>query len=206
VAQSSLRQPIANKAWCCASRSDRRTLIVATAMELLDKQGECAVTMRNIASNLGVGTMTLYTYVKSLDELRYLITQHGFELLNQGCKNASTLASEKSWRGGAENYLRFAIENPNLYNFMFSTPVSNRPEDEKLIQGGFNVLLDKVRDQLRSPSLTGPQLEKEARIAAGRFWVALHGLATLTIAGRTHIITDDTSQLLEEILKQNSPS
>jgi hypothetical protein len=88
---------------------------------------------------------------------------------------------------------------------MFSTPLANRPEDAKLIEGGFNVLLDKVRTRLEKRGLTGDELDREARMAAGRFWVALHGLATLAIAGRIGLITPDTQALLEEILKQNSP-
>jgi AcrR family transcriptional regulator len=199
-----LRPPI-NKAWCCANRDERKHLIVETALDLLDKQGECAVTMRAIASTLGVGTMTLYTYVRSLEDLHHLMTRRGFEKLNEGCKSASTLESQNSWRGGAQNYLKFALENPNLYNFMFSTPVSNRPEDAKLAEGSFQVLLDKVRNRLDHSGTPSSQLDKKARMAAGRFWVALHGMATLAIAGRTNIITPDTTELLEEILKQNSP-
>lgn len=198
-------RPPTNKAWCCANRDERKHLIVETALDLLDKEGECAVTMRAIASSLGVGTMTLYTYVKSLEELHHHMTRRGFEKLNNGCKNASTLASQNSWRGGAESYLKFALENPNLYNFMFSTPLSDRTEDVKLAQGSFQSLLDKVRNRIDQPGTPDSELDKKARIAAGRFWVALHGIATLAIAGRTKMITHDTAELFEEILKQNSP-
>ncbi|HYC81686.1 MAG TPA: TetR/AcrR family transcriptional regulator [Solirubrobacterales bacterium] len=46
-----------------------REAIVAAAMKLADEEGLEAVSMRRLAEQLGVATMTLYTYVESKDEL-----------------------------------------------------------------------------------------------------------------------------------------
>ena len=43
--------------------------IVATAIEVADREGLAAVSMRRIADQLGVGTMSLYTYVPGKAEL-----------------------------------------------------------------------------------------------------------------------------------------
>jgi AcrR family transcriptional regulator len=50
-----------------------REKIVATALAIADAEGFAAVSMRRIASELGAGTMTLYHYVKTKDELIALI-------------------------------------------------------------------------------------------------------------------------------------
>lgn len=47
----------------------RRREIAGAAIEIADEQGIEAVSMRNIAARLGVGTMTLYTWVESKDDL-----------------------------------------------------------------------------------------------------------------------------------------
>ncbi|HEX8753216.1 MAG TPA: helix-turn-helix domain-containing protein, partial [Solirubrobacterales bacterium] len=47
----------------------RRQQIVATAVALADREGLEAVSMRRLAEQLGVGTMTLYSYVSGKDEL-----------------------------------------------------------------------------------------------------------------------------------------
>jgi AcrR family transcriptional regulator len=47
----------------------RRQAIIEAAVALADSDGLDAVTMRNVAGRLGVGTMTLYSYVSSKDEL-----------------------------------------------------------------------------------------------------------------------------------------
>jgi AcrR family transcriptional regulator len=43
--------------------------VVATAIHLADTEGFDAVTMRRVASELGLGTMSLYWYVESRDDL-----------------------------------------------------------------------------------------------------------------------------------------
>jgi AcrR family transcriptional regulator len=50
-----------------------REKIVASAMALVDQEGIAALSMRRIAQDLGVGTMTLYHYVRTKDELLDLI-------------------------------------------------------------------------------------------------------------------------------------
>ncbi len=50
-----------------------RELIAHTAMALADAEGVKAVSMRRIAQELGVGTMTLYHYVRTKDELFALV-------------------------------------------------------------------------------------------------------------------------------------
>jgi AcrR family transcriptional regulator len=62
--------------WGLRQRASRRTRsdlsvpkIVTTAIELADADGLAGVSMRRIADRLGVGTMTLYTYVPGKAEL-----------------------------------------------------------------------------------------------------------------------------------------
>ena len=50
-----------------------REKIVAAALEIADAEGYQAVSMRRLASELGAGTMTLYHYVKTKDELIALV-------------------------------------------------------------------------------------------------------------------------------------
>jgi AcrR family transcriptional regulator len=48
--------------------------IAATAIRIADAEGFDAVSMRRIAADLGAGTMTLYHYIRTKDELLTLVT------------------------------------------------------------------------------------------------------------------------------------
>jgi len=52
------------------------TQIVGTAVGLADREGLTALSMRRVATELGVGTMSLYRYVPGKDELVALMCDH----------------------------------------------------------------------------------------------------------------------------------
>ena len=62
--------------------SSRKDEIVAAALRIADRDGFDAVSMRRIATELGVGTMTLYTYVPNRDALLFEMGERlGLQLL-----------------------------------------------------------------------------------------------------------------------------
>jgi AcrR family transcriptional regulator len=52
-----------------------RESIAAAALRIADARGIEAVTMRNVAAELGAGTMTLYHYVRNKEELTVLMSE-----------------------------------------------------------------------------------------------------------------------------------
>jgi AcrR family transcriptional regulator len=52
-----------------ALSTDRRTEIAETALALVDREGLDALSMRRLAAELGLGTMTLYGYFATKEEL-----------------------------------------------------------------------------------------------------------------------------------------
>jgi len=52
-----------------------RASIAAAALRIADTRGFEAVTMRNVATELGAGTMTLYHYVRNKEELTALMSE-----------------------------------------------------------------------------------------------------------------------------------
>lgn len=192
-----------SRRWHQANRDQRRELITNTALNLLHAKGLEAVTMRAIADQLGVGAMTLYTYVKDKHGLHREMVGRGFELLNTGCAENSTLATDQGWRGGARAYLRFAMDNPNLYKLMFDHFMAD--DDRDLLHGGFQQLFDRVKERLSCQAHPNEDLDRTARARAGRFWIALHGLATLAIAGRLVVLEGGLDELLDDLLIHVAP-
>lgn len=199
--------------WRSADHRQRRELILGVALDLLRRRGLEAVTMRNVARRLGVGAMTLYTYINGQDELRRAMARRGFEMLHHGCEAASTLDNHKTatpghheaWRGGARHYLQFALDNPNLYHLMFSVHPAEGGADDSILMGGLQHLINKVEQHTNNRSLDPRERQLHVRANAGRFWIALHGLASLAIAGRLSVLGGDIEQLLDDLLERVAP-
>lgn len=78
--------------------------IVVTAVGLANREGLPALSMRKVATELGVGTMTLYRYVPGKGELLDLMLDHvngpGEDLeqhRGKGWRNALEISAEGSW-------------------------------------------------------------------------------------------------------------
>jgi len=84
--------------------------IVTAAMDIADADGVDALSMRNVAERLGVGTMSLYTYVPGKIELIDLMLDRAYSELYESVKEPSQQPGE--WRDA----LRFiAQRNWELY-------------------------------------------------------------------------------------------
>jgi AcrR family transcriptional regulator len=96
--------------------------IAAAARKLLDKEGSSGVTMRMIASAVGITPMALYRHYPNRDGLLNALADAGFvELAMQ--------LEDLRLRGGIENqilkifdvFLDYAFANPRLFELMFLT-------------------------------------------------------------------------------------
>ena len=190
--------------WRNADAEARRGMIVDVAIKLLHRHGPDAVTIRRVAGKLGVGAMTLYTYVEGQHGLQRDMVRRGFEMLSENCCESDTPENKHSWRDGAKVYLNFAIEYPNLYKLMFDVPMAK--DDADLLHGGFQPLLDHVTEELSCQGVSGQRLSREARAAAGRYWIGLHGLAMLAISGRLVVLEGDLDQLIDDLLTGIAPT
>ena len=89
-----------------------------TPITIADQQGLDALTMRRIADALGAGTMSLYWYVRSKDEL--------IELMRDEVAGEHTLQPSGDWRSDLARFARdtraMFLRHPWLASVAFGTP------------------------------------------------------------------------------------
>jgi AcrR family transcriptional regulator len=94
--------------------------IVATAIELADAEGFDGLSMRRVADALGVGTMSLYRYVRSKAELYELMVD-------------AVIAGEQpdlvtgGWRAGLERFARDSFAGYRQHPWLLRTSVRRGP-------------------------------------------------------------------------------
>ncbi|QBI19877.1 TetR/AcrR family transcriptional regulator [Egibacter rhizosphaerae] len=74
--------------------------IVEAAVDIADREGLKAVTMRRVAQGLGVSTMSLYNYVPGKEELAHLMFDHVYGEVPAG------VPGDGDWRAGLEEVAR----------------------------------------------------------------------------------------------------
>lgn len=162
-------------------RAARERLIVATARELAGQQGWDAVTTRRLAERIEYSQPVLYSHFRGKREIIGAVALEGAAEMAAAVRAAACGANGPRTRvtALALAYLDYAERNPAVYDAMFQLDggltfaVEDTPEP---LKDAFAALLESLGDVAGDG--VHPGLFTEV------FWASLHGLATLTRAGR----------------------
>ncbi|MCC9740983.1 TetR/AcrR family transcriptional regulator [Streptomyces sp. MNU89] len=173
-------------------RAGRERLIVATARELAEQQGWDAVTTRRLAERIEYSQPVLYSHFRGKREIIGAVALEGAAEMAAALRAATRTANGPRARVSAlaRAYLDFAERNPAVYDAMFRLDggLAFAHEDTpEPLKDAFAALLENL-DEVAGDGVH-PGLFTEV------FWAALHGLATLTRAGR--LPPEDTEQRVE---------
>ncbi|MFD9368870.1 TetR/AcrR family transcriptional regulator [Streptomyces sp. NPDC060020] len=162
-------------------RADRVRLIVATARELAEQQGWDAVTTRRLAERIEYSQPVLYSHFRGKREIIGAVALEGAAEMAAELRATASAADGLRTRvtALARTYLDFAEHNPAVYDAMFQLDggLAFASEDTpEPLKDAFAALLETLGEVAGQG--VHPGLFTEV------FWAALHGLATLTRAGR----------------------
>ncbi|MFG3509247.1 TetR/AcrR family transcriptional regulator [Streptomyces sp. NPDC047821] len=162
-------------------RAERERLIVATARELAEQQGWDAVTTRRLADRIEYSQPVLYSHFRGKREIIGAVALEGATEMAAALRAATSTADGPRGRvtALARVYLDFAARNPAVYDAMFQLDggLAFAHEDTpEPLKDAFAALLESLAEVAGDGVHPGMFTEV--------FWAALHGLATLTRAGR----------------------
>ncbi len=180
-------------------RAGRERLIVATARELAEQQGWDAVTTRRLAERIEYSQPVLYSHFRGKREIIGAVALEGATELATAVRTATATAGGPRERvyALAHAYLDFAARNPAVYDAIFQLDggLAFAHEDTPApLKDAFAALLESLGEVAGDG--VAPGLFTET------FWAALHGLATLTRAGR--LPPEDTEQRVELLVDRLS--
>ncbi|MGW5861698.1 TetR/AcrR family transcriptional regulator [Streptomyces sp. NPDC055239] len=163
-------------------RAVRECLIVATARELAEQQGWDAVTTRRLAERIEYSQPVLYSHFRGKREIIGAVAIEGAAELAAAVRAATAAADGPRARvyALARAYLDFAARHPAVYDAIFQLDGGLAFADEDTpepLKDAFAALLESL-GEVAGDGVVDPGLFTET------FWAALHGLATLTRAGR----------------------
>jgi AcrR family transcriptional regulator len=164
--------------------ADFRERLCAAAERLFAEHGPDAVTMRQLAAELGVSPMTPYRYFRDKDDILALVRTNGFNRFAETLEKAREGQTGARAKGAAvgEAYVDFAFENPHTYKLMFDL---NQPLDahyEELVEAGRRAhatMSAWVKDLIAAGEMAGDPEE-----IGIMFWAATHGVIVLEMAGK----------------------
>ena len=163
---------------------DFRRRLCGAAETLFAEHGPEAVTMRELATAMGVSPMTPYRYFKDKDAILAVVRALAFDRFASGLEAAMAQTDDpvdRSRRAG-QAYIAFALAEPQAYRLMFdlSQPTEDDyPDLHAAIVRARATMTDHVEGLIAAGRLEG-----DAELIGHMFWSALHGMLILQLSGK----------------------
>jgi AcrR family transcriptional regulator len=163
-----------------------RDAIVAAAREMVADAGLEALSLRRLASRLGVTAPALYAHVEGKSDLLRALAEQELDALGQRFAAVATDDPVERMRANAREYVAYARENPELFRVMFLFPPALSaavaiPAGTELPAAtrAFQSSVGAVEDAAAS----GRIHVEDTLLTALALWSAVHGVAVVLQLG-----------------------
>ncbi len=155
---------------------------VAAATKLFAERGYAGVTLRSLATALGVSPMTPYRYFENKEELFAMVRTEALSRFADLQRDAVAGIEdpEEALRTLGRVYVRFALDEPDAYHTIFDilqAQASGYLESEQA--RAFSYLHAAVTAAVDAELIRGEPLRR-----AHLLWAQVHGLVSLHLAGK----------------------
>ena len=162
--------------------------LVQAALELTREGGLDLVVARNLGKKLNTAPSTIFTHYDSVEEIRQAVMDAARELYNGYVEEG--LAMVPPMKGFGVQYIRFAMEEPNLYSVLFMKKRDDFKYVDFIVHEGHyeRVIAAAEKDFMLS--------RKQAELLYHNMWAYAHGIAVMSATGVCNFSLEEISQML----------
>lgn len=164
------------------STSDK---IAASARRLLDGEGSDAVTMRRVASDVGITAMAVYRHYPNREGLLNVLAEEGFAEL-AGRLNGAKLTGDtkKKLEKLLDIFLDYALERPRLFELMFLKPREGARRFPEDFRAGLSPTANPTAEVLKEGMAAGFLRKDDVWEIVFEMGALMQGLVMLYLGGR----------------------
>lgn len=172
------------RALSAAQIEDFRERLIEAAERLFVENGPGAVSMRQLAAELGVSPMTPYRYFKDKDDILAAARASGFDRFADALESAFDAAEDPIHRASnvSKAYVKFAFEHPAAYRLMFDLAQPTEADYPELVRAATRARA--TMSHYAQGLLDIGVLKGDRETIAYVFWAAIHGLVVLKLADK----------------------
>lgn len=167
--------------------------IVTAALSIIREKGIDALTARELGARLGSSARPVFTVFKSMQEVLEE-TIKAARAIYRGYVERGLL-EVPAFKGVGTEYIRFAREEPKLFQLLFMTERENAPGLSSVlpkIEDSYEEILSSVQDSYQID-------EKNAVKLYQHLWIYTHGIATLCATRVCSFSAEEISGMLTEV-------
>ncbi len=162
--------------------------LIQAALELTREGGLEMVVARNLGKKLETAPSTIFTHFSSVEDIRQAVIKAARELYNDYVEEG--LKMVPPMKGFAVQYIRFAIEEPNLYATLFM----KKRDDFKYVdfivgEGHYEKVIAAAEDNFDLN-------RKQAEFLYHNLWAYAHGIAVMSATEVCNFSLEEISGML----------
>ena len=162
---------------------DLRRSLIAAALEIIEKEGLEALSLRAVARRANVSHTAPYHHFTNRAELLSAVALEGFDALREGIARRTAGIDEPRTAlvEGCVGYVLFALAHPSRYRLMFSPELADPPSEP--LRSASTTAFDALVDAIERCRTAGLARDVDPRLVARTIWSTLHGLSLLLLDG-----------------------
>ena len=165
-----------------------KEVLIQAALELAKEGGLEMIVARNLGKKLDTAPSTIFTHFNSVEEIRQAVIEAAREIYNRYVEEG--LRMVPPMKGFAVQYIRFAMEESNLYSILFM----NKRADFKYIdfivdEGHYEAVIVAAEKDF---TIT----REQAEFVYHNMWAYAHGIAVMSATGVCKFSVEEVAQML----------
>jgi AcrR family transcriptional regulator len=177
--------------------------IAAAALNILEKHGAQAVSMRRVAKLVGITPMALYNHFDNREALLTAVARREFEGLARDIeatpKNGS---AEVQLLAVMRCYVDYAFARPAIFDYIFSQPRLDARRFPTDFRARRSPTMNRIADIVAEGMRRGELKEDDLWEVALEVWAHVHGYVALLRAGRFMLSERGFHRLCQKSLRR----
>ena len=185
-------------------RSLRKQRIIDTAAELFHKKGYQSTTLQDVSEALGVSKAALYHYVKSKDDLLWIIYTQAFENIFHDTHRISSmdLPPDQKLRRVIRNHIKnIILKDLSMFSVFFSEENQLPEKDVKKIREEKKRYTQMIEDIIGEGIRKGVFAEADPRLQAYAILGMCNWIYTWYKPGKTHYEPEEIADYFVSLLE-----
>jgi AcrR family transcriptional regulator len=166
--------------------------IIKTALNLLRKEGLAGITARALGAELGTSSRPIFTAFKNMEEVQRETVSAVKAIYNGYVEKG--LAETPAFKGVGTQYIRFAREEPRMFELLFMK-AGETPFTLENVLPAIDDNSERILASIQKPY--GLSREQSYRLYQNT-WIFTHGIACLIATGVSTLSEDEVSNRLTE--------
>ncbi len=178
-----------------------RAKLIAVALDILERDGIEALTLRAVARGAGVSHGAPARHFDNLDDLKAEVAAAGHRMVANDIATAVLQTPfdddpKAPLIAAAKAYVHGALKNPGLFSLIVRT--STLSQRNAALRRETRAAYDGFHSFVKQAQARGWKPDIESKLLAGSIWTSVHGLSTLWLHGAYQQANPDAT--LEEAI------